>query len=315
VARLAAFNPAVKTLEESVARAQAAERLGYESVWVTQLPDARDASLVLAAYGAATQRVGLGTGVLPIYTRHPTAMAQMAATLDELTGGRFILGVGVAHKVTVDGMWGLKLEHPVEAMREYFTIVRASIREGSASIDGEHFSAHWGYTAPRRADLPIMISALNPRMLQLAGELADGVVLGWCSPDYVRDHVIPLITLGREKAGKPVEGFEIVAVIPSCLTSDRAGAQQVFRQTVERYSNLPFYRRVMDASGFKEELESGQLSEAMLDQLGGIGDEHQVRAAVKRYRDAGVTLPGINPFGGHQGAAGHVATLEAAASA
>jgi alkanesulfonate monooxygenase SsuD/methylene tetrahydromethanopterin reductase-like flavin-dependent oxidoreductase (luciferase family) len=142
VARLAAFNPAVRTLEESVARAQAAEQLGYESVWVTQQPDARDAPLVLAAYGAATQRVALGTGVLPIYTRHPTAMAQMAATLDELTGGRLILGVGVAHKVTVEGMWGMKLEHPVEAMREYLTIVRASIREGSAAIDGEHFSAH-----------------------------------------------------------------------------------------------------------------------------------------------------------------------------
>jgi F420-dependent oxidoreductase-like protein len=315
VARLAAFNPAVKTLEESVARAQAAERLGYVSVWVTQQPDARDASLVLAAYGAATQRVALGTGVLPIYTRHPTAMAQMAATLDELTGGRLILGVGVAHKVTVEGMWGMKLEHPVEAMREYLTIVRASIREGSTATDGEHFSAHWGYSAPRRADLPIMVSALNPRMLQLAGELADGVVLGWCSPGYVRDRVIPLIKLGREKAGKSVEGFEIVAVIPACLTSDRAEAQNVFRQTVERYSNLPYYRKVMDASGFKEELESGQISEAMLDQLGGVGDEDQVRAGIRRYREAGVTLPGINPFGGHQGAAGHVATLEAAATA
>ncbi len=109
MARLAAFNPAVKSMDESVARAQAAERLGYESVWVTQLPDARDASLVLAAYGAATKRVALGTGVLPIYTRHPTAMVQMAATLDEVTGGRFILGIGISHKVTVESMWGMKI--------------------------------------------------------------------------------------------------------------------------------------------------------------------------------------------------------------
>src|SRR5438128_12432465 len=84
----------------------------------TQMPDARDASLVLAAYASHTQRVKLGTGVLPIYTRHPTAMAQMAASLDELSGGRFILGLGVSHKVTVEGMWGLRLENPVDAMRE-----------------------------------------------------------------------------------------------------------------------------------------------------------------------------------------------------
>ncbi len=96
----------MKTLDESVARAKAAERLGYESVWVTQLPHARDAELVLAAYAHATQRVGFGTGILPIYTRHPTAMVQMAATLDELSGGRFTLGIGVSHKVTVESMWG-----------------------------------------------------------------------------------------------------------------------------------------------------------------------------------------------------------------
>ena len=95
-----------------------AERLGFKSVWTTQLPDARDASLVLAAYANATERVTLGTGVLPIYTRHPTATVQMAATLDELSGGRFILGIGVSHKVTVEGMWGMRLDSPVEAMRD-----------------------------------------------------------------------------------------------------------------------------------------------------------------------------------------------------
>jgi alkanesulfonate monooxygenase SsuD/methylene tetrahydromethanopterin reductase-like flavin-dependent oxidoreductase (luciferase family) len=104
MARLAALANGVRTLDESVLRAKEAERLGYESVWVTQLPDARDAAVLLAAYAAATQWVRLGTGVLPIYTRHPSAMAQMAASLDELSAGRFILGIGVSHKVTVEGM-------------------------------------------------------------------------------------------------------------------------------------------------------------------------------------------------------------------
>jgi F420-dependent oxidoreductase-like protein len=313
VPRIAAFVDAVKTLDESIARARAAERLGFESVWITQIPNARDASLVLSTYANATQRVGLGTGVLPIYTRHPTAMAQMAATLDELSGGRFILGLGVSHKVTVETMWGMHLEHPVEAMREYLDIVRTSLRDGGCAIDGKHFSANWVYSGPRRAEMQVMISALNPRMLELAGEQADGVVLWMCSPAYVRDHIIPAVTAGRQKAGKTMDGFEIVAAVPVCLTSDRPGAQAVFRQTVERYANLPYYRKMMDASGFASELAGGEVSEEMMDELAGIGDEHQVREVIRRYREAGVTLPGAGPFGGHKGGAGFEATLEAAA--
>jgi F420-dependent oxidoreductase-like protein len=313
VARLAAFIDATKTLDDSVARAKAAERLSCESVWVTQLPNARDAALVIAAYANATQRVGFGTGILPIYTRHPTAMVQMAASLDELSGGRFTLGIGVSHKVTVESMWGMKLDSPVDAMREYLDIVRTSLRDGGCSIDGKHFSAHWAYSGPRRAEMPIMISALNPRMLDLAGEKADGIVLWMCSPAYIRDQVVPAVTAGRRKAGKDLEGFEIVAAIPVCLTTDRAAGQAVFRQTVERYANLPYYRKMMDASGFASELAAGEVSEAMLDELSGIGDAEQVREVIRRYREAGVTLPCAGPFGGHKEAAGFEATLEAAA--
>jgi len=313
--RLAAINPAVRTLDESVTRAKEAERLGYESVWVTQLPDARDAALVLAAYAAATQWVRLGTAVLPIYTSHPTAMVQMAATLDEMSGGRFILGLGVSHKVTVESMWGLKLEHPVEAMREYVAIVRSSLRDGASAYEGKQFSAQWSYSAPRRGDLPVMISALGPLMLELAGEVADGVVLWMCSPRYIRDAVLQHVARGREKAGKSMDGFEVVAAVPACLTSDRAAGLDAFRKTVERYASLPFYRRVLDAGGFAEDLAAGRVTDEMLDELGGVGDESQVRDAVDRYRDAGVTLPSVGPFGGHGGAAGFVPTLEAAARA
>jgi F420-dependent oxidoreductase-like protein len=315
VPRLAAFNPAVKTLDESIARAQTAERLGYESIWTSQLPDARDASLVLAAYAAATKRIGLGTGVLPIYTRHPTAMAQMAATLDEMSGGRFILGIGISHKVTVESMWGMHLDSPLTAMREYLDIVRTSLRDGACAYEGKYFTARWAYSAPRRPDLPVMISALNPHMLELAGEHADGVVLWMCSPGYIRDHVVPAVTAGRMKAGKTLEGFEIVAPVPVCLTTDRAAAQAVFRKTVERYASLPYYRKMMDKSGFAAELASGDISPEMLDEYAGIGDESQVRDAIRRYREAGATLPAAGPFSGHEGAAGFEKTLEAAAGA
>jgi F420-dependent oxidoreductase-like protein len=300
--RLAVFSPAVKTIEQSVQRAQTAERLGFESVWTTQLPDARDASLVLGAYAAATQQVKLGTGVLPIYTRHPTAMAQMAATLDELSGGRFILGIGVSHKVTVEAMWGLHLDRPVDAMREYLTIVRTSLREGACSYEGQLFTARWAYSGPRRPDLPVMVSALNPRMLELAGELADGIVLYMCPPAYIRDQVVPAVTAGRQKAGRALDGFEIVAAFDACVTSDRNAALERYASTIDRYSSLPYYRKGMESGGFNA------------DELAAIGDERAVRDAVRRYREAGATLPGIGPFGGHPGAAGFEATLEAAAS-
>ena len=313
--RIAALSPAGKTLDESVNRVRTVERFGYESVWTSQLPPARDAALVLAAYAAATERLKVGTGVLPIYTRHPTAMVQMAATLDEVSGGRFILGIGVSHKVTVEGMWGMRLEHPVDAMREYLTIVRTSLRDGGCRFEGRFFTARWAYSAPRRPELPVMISALHPRMLELAGELADGVILYMCSPAYIRDHVVPGISAGRAKVGKSLEGFEIVAAIDACLTSDRAAALDVYRKTVERYASLPFYRKVMDASGFKDELDANHVSEGMIDEIAGIGDQQKVRHAIQRYREAGVTLPGVAPFGGHSGAAGFEATLEAAAGA
>src|SRR2546429_1371966 len=309
--RVAVFNPAVRTLDESVARAKAAERLGFESVWTTQMPDARDAALVLATYASHTQRVKLGTGVLPIYTRHPTAMAQMAASLDELSGGRFILGLGVSHKVTVEGMWGLRLENPVDAMREYLTIVRTTLRDGGCGFEGRYFTGRAAYSGPRRADLPILISALNPRMLELAGEIADGIVLYMCTPAYVRDHVVPAIRAGREKVGKTLDGFDIVAAVPVSLTSDRAAAHDVFRKTVARYAALPYYRKMMDAIGLKEELEQDRVDERVLDELAGIGDEGRVRDAVARYREAGVTMPAVGPFGGHGGAKGFEATLEA----
>ena len=315
MAQLGVFNPAVKKLEESVLRAKMVERLGFKSIWTTQMPDARDAALVLAAYANATERVNLGTGVLPIYPRHPTAMAQMAASLDELSGGRFILGLGVSHKVTVEAMWGLRLEKPVDAMREYLHIVRTSLREGGCTFEGEYFTARWAYSAPRRPDIPVMVSAQNPRMLELAGEQSDGVVLWMSSPSYIREHIVPALTAARAKAGKSMEGFEIVAAIPVCLTTDRKGGLAVFRQTVTRYASLPYYRKILDASGFKDQLEADEISDAMLDELAGIGEEQRVRDAIERYRQAGVTVLGVGPFGGHEGARGFEATLEAVATA
>lgn len=304
--RLGVSCDAGRTLPPSIERAKLADHLGFDSVWSSQLPPARDTPLVFAAYAAATERIGLGTAVLPIYTRHPTAMAQMALTLDEISGGRFRLGIGVSHQVTVEGMWGLRLVHPVEAMREYLGIVRSLVTTGSVSFSGEHFTAHSAYSAPRREDLPLIISALSPRMLELAGELADGVSLWMCAPDYIRDVVVPTVRKGREKAGRTMEGFEVEAAVPVSLTTDRAASLESFRAVAARYASLPFYRKALDRT-FPDMTD--EPNERILTELAGIGDLDEVRATIERYRSAGATLPVIGPFGG----AGFEATLEALA--
>ena len=311
VSRLGVSFDAGGSLPLSIERAKLADHLGYDSIWASQLPAARDTPLVLAAYAAATQRIALGTAVMPIYTRHPTAMAQMALTLDEISGGRFRLGIGVSHQVTVEGMWGLRLVHPVEAMREYFGIVRSLIANGSVSQEGEQFTARAAYLGQRRAELPILISALSPRMLELAGELADGVSLWMCAPDYIRDYVVPTVRKGREKAGKSLEGFEIEAAVPVCLTSDRAAGLAVFRETAIRYASLPFYRKALDRT-FPD--MSDTPNDEILSALAGIGDVAELRSTIVRYQEAGTTLPVLGPFGGHEGAAGFQATLEALAA-
>jgi len=309
--RLGVSYDAGSSLGPAIERAKLADHLGYDSIWASQLPPSRDTPLVLATYAAATSRIGLGTAVMPIYTRHPTAMAQMALTLDEISGGRFRLGIGVSHQVTVESMWGLRLVHPVEAMREYAGIVRALTTTGAVSEAGEQFTAYTAYTAPRRADLPILISALSPRMLELAGEIADGVSLWMCAPDYIRDVVVPAVRMGREKAGKTLDGFEVEAAVPVCLTTDRAAGLVVFRKTAERYASLPFYRKVLDKT-FPDMSDSPD--DRILGTLAGIGDSAELRATIGRYRDAGTTLPVVGPFGGHEGAAGFEATLEALAA-
>src|SRR5882672_325875 len=116
------------------------ETLGYDSVWVTH-GLGRDSFLVLAAYGAATRRIGLGNGVVPIYPRHPAAMAQAALTLAEMTGGRFRLGIGVSHRASMEAMLGLPIVKPLETMREYVAGLRAAL--GGGAFEGKHYRVNW----------------------------------------------------------------------------------------------------------------------------------------------------------------------------
>jgi alkanesulfonate monooxygenase SsuD/methylene tetrahydromethanopterin reductase-like flavin-dependent oxidoreductase (luciferase family) len=313
--RLAAYLIPGRDLAAATALATRAEDLGYESLWVTH-GLGRDSFLVLQAYGAVTRRLGLGNGVVPIQPRHPVAMAQTALTLNELTGGRFRLGLGVSHRPMIEAMLGLELGPPLGVMREYVSVLRGALGAGAA-FEGRHYRVRWSLALPERPPAPpIYLAGLSTKMLALAGEIADGVVLWLAPPSYVERVALPALVEGRRRAGKTLEGFEVVAAVPLAVTDDRKAALPVFRNELTRYLLLPFYRAMLEAAGLGEHLaafdRTGEPPEALADALGAVGPAEAARAFVARYREAGVTLPAVRPIT-FPDAPWYRATLETAA--
>ncbi len=298
------FISAGRSLETALQRVERAEALGYESVYTTHIA-ARDSLIVLAAYASRTQRIRLGTGVLPIYSRTPVATAQAAATIDEFSGGRMVLGLGVAHQVTVENWFGSTIGKPVPEMREYAGAVRAMFR-GEDPPAGERFPTRFRFMEyAARPDLPIYIAALSPAMLRLAGQIGDGVMLWLCNPEYIREVVVPEVTEGRKRAGKSLQGFDIVAAVPSAVTDDVDTARASLRSELIPYFSLPFYRAMIERSGYGDEIgafdeamqrgdtqaATAAISDRFLEQLAAIGSASNAEAAVRRYMDAGATSP------------------------
>jgi F420-dependent oxidoreductase-like protein len=306
---LGCFVSVGRSLDAALERVQLAESLGYEAVYVTHIA-ARDPFTVLTAYAAATERIRLGTGVTPIYARTPVATAQAAATIDEYSGGRMVLGLGVSHRPVVEGWYGQQIGKPVREMREYLGAVRAILR-GEDPPAGEKWPTGFrfmGYEA--RADLPIYIAGLSPAMLRLAGELADGVILWLCEPGYIREVVVPEVTKGRERAGRGLDGFDIVAAVPSAVTDDPDAARDTMRGDLITYFSLPFYRAMIERAGFGSDIEAfdaklkegdaqgaaAQISDGYLKTLCAIGTAEEAGATIDRYLEAGATSPGVGPI-------------------
>lgn len=321
---LAVFIAPSKDLASAVERVQFAESLGVDAVFSTHIAS-RDGLMTLAAYAAATSTIKLGTGVLPAFPRHPLSLAVEAATLDEISGGRLILGVGPSHKVTMESWYGIPLDRPFSQMREYVDVLRQVFTTGRAALDGEFYKVQYAFmNYSARPDIPIYLSALAPKMLAFVGEACEGTILWSCMPPYIRSTVAPMIAGAAAKAGRGTP--DIIAAIPTALTTNKAAAFEQLRGDFFVYMTLPFYRRAIAGSGFQDEIDafdkalgSGDapgaktaMSDEMLETFAAIGDAKQIAAKIGEYRDAGVTTPalGIAPAG--DGWAGYEETLKAA---
>jgi alkanesulfonate monooxygenase SsuD/methylene tetrahydromethanopterin reductase-like flavin-dependent oxidoreductase (luciferase family) len=199
------------------------------------------------------------------------------------------------------GWHGQEIGKPTAEIREYVAIVRA-VLAGREPPAGDRWTSTFAFMGfEPRANIPLYLAGLSPAMLRLAGELADGVLLWACPPSYVRDVVLPEVSRGRERAGKPLDGFAIVPAVPSAVGGDRAALLDGVRNELHRYFGLPFYRAMFEAAGFGPDLAAYDaaapdraaqklaISEAFIAELCAIGGAEAVREGIGRYRDAGAT--------------------------
>jgi len=302
--KLAAFISPSKSLSSAVENVQIAERLGYDSAFATHIAG-RDGLMTLAAYAAGTTTIKLGTGVLPAFPRHPVSLGVEAATLDELTGGRLILGVGTSHKITMENWYGFDMAKPLSQLKEYVSILRSLFTTGRAEHHGAFYNTNFAFmNYAARPDLPIYISGLSKNTLQFAGAAADGLILWSCMPAYIREVVVPNVRAGAEAAGRDPSACTIVAAVPSVVTDDVEGARDNFRKEFFVYMTLPFYRAAIAGAGYQDELDA-------FDKALGAGDMAGARDAISErmlgeFAGIGVDVPAV-------GVAGNVeATLTAA---
>jgi len=256
-----------------------AEAAGLDTAWIPQIPTDFDALIAVALMGAQTQRIELGTAVVPLQAQHPIALARQALSAQAATGGRLALGVGPSHHWIVQDMLGLPYERPAGFTRDYLDVLDVALKgPGPVDVENQTFTVHNPLDVGPIAPLPVLVAALGPVMLALAGERADGTVLWMADERAVSEHVVPRITKAAESAGRPAP--RIVAGIPVCLCkpSEVDAARERANRILGEAEISPNYQRLM---GYGDAKDIGDLCAA--------GDEAAIAAQFRRYFDAGVT--------------------------
>lgn len=266
---------------------------GFDSFWTANV-SRTDALTVVALGGQRTSRIEMGTAVVPTFPRHPTAMAQQALTTNAATNGRLILGIGLSHQPNVENRWGLKFETPGQHMEEYMTILRSMVDTGKVDFDGSLFNVHAEVDRVSTDPMTVCIAALAPRMLRIAGEMAQGTITWMVGPTTLDTHIVPRITKAAESAGR--EAPRVCGGLPICVTDHRSAAFERAGEFFQNYGNLPSYRRMLDIEGVESPAE-----------VAIIGNESEVEAQLRALSDAGATdyLASIFPEGDDSAASFH----------
>lgn len=263
------------SLNGLVASAKNLESKGFHALWLANIFGI-DAITAAAVIGRETERIELGTAVVPTYPRHPSAMAQQSLTAQAAASGRFNLGIGLSHKLVIEDMLGLSYERRAKHMREYLSVLGPLLRGEPAAFQGEEYRVNLNLDVPGATPVPVLIAALGDMMLRIAGELSDGTILWMTGPETIESHIRPKLHAAANSAGRPEP--RIVAGLPIALTSDPAAARESVAKQLVIYGQLPSYRAMLDKEG-----AAGPADLAI------VGDEKTLDAQLDRLRDIGVT--------------------------
>ena len=317
-ARMAIYLQDAHPIREGMAFAQYAESKGFEAVWQAESRLVREATVPMAAFASVTNNIKVGSGVVDCWSRNPARLAATFSTLDDLAPGRVILGIGawwdpLAQKV------GISRAKPLRAMREIVLNVRALLNNETVTFDGEFvkfdgIELDYVYQDRRAKDVPIYIGATGMQMMELTGEIADGVVLNYLvSPDYNKQ-AIEALTAGADKAGRKIADIDRPQLVVCSVHEDRKTALNMAREMVTQY--LGQQPHIMKASGVPQSLldkvgevltwpatheqvtaASKLVPDEIVQMLTASGTPAEARASVKHYIDNGATCPILYPLG------------------
>ncbi|MCH8142713.1 MAG: TIGR03564 family F420-dependent LLM class oxidoreductase [Proteobacteria bacterium] len=284
------------TLDDVVGVAKRVEDIGLDDVWLANI-FSFDAISTLAIIGRETQHIGLGTAVTPTYPRHPTAIAQQALTTAAASNNRFTLGIGLSHKIVIEDMLGFSYDKPARHMREYLSVLMPLVRGETTNFQGDQYQVNLTLDVPGVDRLPVVVAALGPVMLKLAGSLADGTNTWMVGPKTMEEHIIKRLrdaSVGRDDP-KVVGGFPVI------LTNEPDEARARIAEGLTIYGQLPSYRAMLDREGV-----AGPADIAI------VGDENLLRGEIRRLENIGVTHFNAAIMGVEEGA--YDRTLEFLAS-
>jgi len=237
-----------RPLDEIITQVQGFADAGFASAWATQI-FGHDSLTLLAVVGNRVSGIELGTAVIPVYARHPQVMAQQALTVQDASGGRLTLGIGLSHQMVVENMWGYSYDRPARYMREYLAALMPMLEGEKVSVNGEVITANTyaPLEIPGAAAPPVLVAALAPAMLGLAGRVAAGTVTWMTGTAAVAGHIVPTIREAAAAAGRPAP--RVVVSLPVTVTEDTEHARERIDKALALYPSLPSYKAMLDKEG------------------------------------------------------------------